>query len=145
LVKEGKLGENFDYVNDCRDAMLASHLAITVAVFLFILPGPSSIYIYSLMDDSKGNAPAHPIQLFSLPLFICLGLLAVYSFGVHFFIAYLKTGTLNKPVFFSWSAVFIGGSLLYYGISTVRHVLLEHNHKRNFVKVQVAISLLTGM
>ena len=92
------------------------------------------------MGDSKGTGPSHEFEFISFQLLICIGLFSVYSFGMYFYIAYLKTGILNKPVFFSWLAVFVGGPVLYYGIVTIRNYAIQSDHINNYVKARIEIS-----
>lgn len=91
------------------------------------------------MGDSKGTGPSREFEIISSQLLISIGLFAVYSFGMYFYIAYLKTGILNKPVFFSWLAVFVGGPVLYYGIVTIRHYSIQSDHIKNYVKANIEI------
>ncbi len=91
------------------------------------------------MGDSKGTGPSRDFEIISFPLLICIGLFAVYSFGMYFYIAYLKTGILNKPIFFSWLAAFVGGPVLYYGIVTIRHYSIQSDHIKNYVKANIDI------
>ncbi|GAL87374.1 hypothetical protein MYP_4604 [Sporocytophaga myxococcoides] len=92
------------------------------------------------MGDSKGTGPSREFEIISSQLLICIGLFAVYSFGMYFYITYLKTGILNKPAFFSWLILFVGGPVLYYGIAAIRIYINESDHKNNYVKARIEIS-----
>lgn len=91
------------------------------------------------MGDSKGTGPSHEFEVFSSQLLICLALFAVYSFGMYFYIAYLKTGILNKPVFFSWLVICIGIPVLFFSIQLIRSQLTESDHSKNYIRAQFQI------
>ncbi|MBO9699985.1 MAG: hypothetical protein J7604_07225 [Sporocytophaga sp.] len=91
------------------------------------------------MGDSKGTGPSHEFELFSSPLLISLALFAVYSFGMHVYIAYHKTGVLNKPVFFSWLIICIGAPVLFFSIKTLRTHLTGSDHSKNYIRAQFQI------
>ncbi|WP_028979835.1 hypothetical protein [Sporocytophaga myxococcoides] len=104
--------------------------------FLFTL-GRQVLLSYARgMGDSKGTGPSYEFEVFSSQLLICLALFAVYSFGMYFYIVYLKTGVLNKPVFFSWLAICIGIPVLFFCIRLIRSQLTEEDHNKNYIRAQ---------
>lgn len=91
------------------------------------------------MGDSRGIGHSIPFVVFSPLLFISLSLLTVYSFGLHMYIEYLKTGILNKPVFFTWSAVFIACPVIIWGVQVTRTYITELDKTENYVKASFKI------
>lgn len=107
--------------------------------FLFTL-GRQVLLSYARgMGDSKGTGPSHEFEIFSSQLLICLILFTVYSLGMYFYIAYLKTGVLNKPVFFPWLVICVGVPVLFFSIKLIRSQLTEADHKQNYINAQFQI------